>query len=475
MLNQEAWGRAMEQTAELIGAYLPNIFAALVILVVGWFGAWLVATLVRVGLNKLGLNKRMHAWCHAETPEATPPQVERTVSRVVFGLLMLFVVVAFFETLRLTLVTEPLNQFLYQIFDYAPRVVGAGALLLLAWVVARVLRFVVGQVLHRTQIDERLSRQAGVEGENRVPLAKTVGEAVYWLTFLLFLPIILNTLAMRGLLGPVQDMLTTILGYLPNVFAAAVVLVIGWFVARIVQRLVTNVLAAIGTDRLSEKVGVSAALGKNNLSGLVGLIVYILILIPVLIASLNALNISAVTQPASEMLSTILGALPSIFAAFLVVAIAYVVGRIVAGLVTSLLESVGFNRVWSHLGVQRSSVPTGKTPSQIVGYLVLVGVILLAVMQAMQMLHFNAVTELMAQFLVFAGQVIVGLIVFGLGIYIAKVVANTIRATDMGQAHILAPVAQISIWVLAGAMALRQMGLATDIVNMAFGLVFGAV
>ncbi|HBO45028.1 MAG TPA: hypothetical protein DD670_14085 [Planctomycetaceae bacterium] len=91
------------------------------------------------------------------------------------------------------------------------------------------------------------------------------------------------------------------------------------------------------------------------------------------------------------------------------------------------------------------------------------------------MLRFDAVTDLMAQFLVFAGQVIVGLIVFGLGIYIAKVVANTIRATDMGQAHILAPVAQISIWVLAGAMALRQMGLATDIVNMAFALAFGAV
>jgi hypothetical protein len=475
MFDPETWGSATQQTAELVGTYLPNIFAALVILVVGWVGAWLIAGLVRVGLNKLGVNKKMHSWCNSDSPEAQPPQIERTVSRIVFWVLMLFVLVAFFETLKLTLVTQPLNQFLQQIFAYLPRIVGAAVLLLVAWACARVLRFIVRQVLSSTRLEERVTQQAGVSTEKRVPLAKTAGEAVYWLTFLLFLPIILNTLAMRGLLGPVQDMLTTILGYIPNVFAAAVVLVIGWFVARIVQRLVTNVLAAIGTDRLSEKVGVSTALGKNNLSNLIGVIVYILILIPVLIASLNALNIEAVTQPASEMLTTVLGALPNIFAAFLIIAIAYVAGRIVAGLVASFLESIGFNRVWSHLGVKEGSEPKGKTPSQWIGTLVLIGVVLLAVMQAMQMLQFGAVTELMAQFLVFAGQVILGLVIFGLGIYIANVVAKTIRATDIGQANILAPVAQVSIWVLAGAMALRQMGLAADIVNLAFGIAFGAV
>jgi hypothetical protein len=57
----------------------------------------------------------------------------------------------------------------------------------------------------------------------------------------------------------------------------------------ILQQILINLLATIGADRLSERMGLAAALGKQRLSGLVGLVVYALILIPVLIAALKAL------------------------------------------------------------------------------------------------------------------------------------------------------------------------------------------
>ncbi|HLA83483.1 MAG TPA: mechanosensitive ion channel [Thermoguttaceae bacterium] len=475
-MTQESWGKVVEQTATMVSTYLPNVFAALVVLIVGWIAAMVLAGLVRVGLGKLRLNAHLARWCHVgETTEAGAPEVEHTASRIVFWVAMLFVLVGFFQTLGLTLVTEPLNQFLKQVFEYAPRVVGAGALLLTAWILAQVLRFVVRRVLGTKQIDQHLSRQVGAQNENRLPLAKTAGEAVYWLTFLIFLPLVLDALAVPGLLAPVQDMLTSILGYLPNIFYAVVIFAVGWFVARTVQRIVTNLLAAVGTDRFSEQVGVSSVLGKNSLSSLIGLITYILILIPVLIASLNKLALEAVTQPASQMLTTILAALPAIFAAFLVIAIAYVVGRIVAGLVSTLLTNVGFDRVWSYMGVRRPTTPAGKTPSQIIGFLALVAVMLLAVMQSLEILQFASIAALMRTFLAFAGNIIVGLVIFGVGLYIARLVANAIRATDAHQAHVFAPIAQVSIWVLVGAMALRQMGLADEIVVLAFGLAFGAV
>ena len=47
-------------------------------------------------------------------------------------------------------------------------------------------------------------------------------------------------------------------------------------------------------------------LGKKSLSGLLGLVVYALVLIPVLISALNALKLEAITQPASAMLDQIL-------------------------------------------------------------------------------------------------------------------------------------------------------------------------
>jgi len=347
-------------------------------------------------------------------------------------------------------------------------------LLLIAWIVASALRLVISRVLSAAKIDERLGSSAGLE-EERVPLAQTLGNAVYWLVFLLFLPAVLSALELEGLLQPVQGMINQILGFLPNIFAAGLILAIGWFMARIVQQIVTNLLAAVGADRLSERVGLAPALGERRLSGLLGLVVYILILIPVLIAALNALALEAITLPASNMLNVILDAIPAIFASILVVVIAYVVGRVVAGLIANLLTGVGFNAILARLGLGQKPVEGERTPSEIVGYLVLVAIMLFAAIEASRLLGFVLLADLVTQFTAFAGQVILGLIIFAIGLYLANLAAKTVRASGAAQAGLLALASRVSILVLAGAMALRQMGLANEIINLAFGLLLGAI
>ncbi len=463
-----------EQIVQLVGAYVPNLIGALAILIIGWLVALVVSAIVRKALRRTTLDDRLARWIFGEE-KARAIEAERWVAKGVYYLIMLFVLIAFFQALGLTLITEPLNQLLIQVFQYAPRLLGAGLLLLLAWIVASVLKLIVSRVLSAAKIDERLGSQVGLEEEERVPLTQTLANAVYWLVFLLFLPAMLDALAVEGLLGPVQGMVNKVLGYLPNIFAAGLILVIGWFVARIVQRIVTNLLAAVGADRLSERVGLAPVLGKQRLSGLLGLVLYVLILVPVLIAALDALALEAITQPATNMLNTILGTLPAIFAASLVVVIAYVVGRVVTGLITNLLTGAGFNAILSQLGLAKEPAEGERTPSEIVGYLVLVAIMLFASIEALQLLGFEAVADLVTQFTAFAGQVILGLIIFGMGLYLSNLAAKTVQASGAAQAGLLALAARVSILVLAGAMALREMSLANEIINMAFGLLLGAI
>jgi hypothetical protein len=464
----------LDQITQLVGAYIPNLVAALAILIVGWLVALIVSAIVRGVLRRTSLDNRLARLIMGEKA-AEGVEMERQIARGVYYLIMIFVLIAFFQTLGLTLITEPLNQLLIQVFQYAPRLLGAGLLLLIAWIVASVLKFALSRVLTAAKIDERLGSEAGLEEEKRVPLAQTLGNAVYWLVFLLFLPAVLSALELEGLLQPVQGMINQLLGFLPNIFAAGLILAIGWFVARIVQQIVTNLLAAIGADRLSERVGLAPVLGERRLSGLLGLVVYILILIPVLIAALNALALEAITQPASNMLNAILEAIPSIFAAILVVVIAYVVGRVVAGLIANLLTGVGFNAVLARLGLGKEPVEGERTPSEIVGYLVLVAIMLFAAIEASRLLGFVLLADLVSEFTAFAGQVILGLIIFTIGLYLANLAANTVQASGAAQASWLAMAARVSILVLAGAMALRQMGLANEIINLAFGLLLGAI
>jgi cytochrome bd-type quinol oxidase subunit 2 len=100
---------------------------------------------------------------------------------------------------------------------------------------------------------------------------------------------------------------------------------------------------------------------------------------------------------------------------------------------------------------------------------------LFASIEALRLLGFGSVAELVTSFAAFAGQVILGLIVFAIGLYLANLAAKTIKASGAAQAGMLALAARVSILALAGAMALRQMGLANEIINLAFGLLLGAV
>jgi hypothetical protein len=349
-------------------------------------------------------------------------------------------------------------------------------LLAAAWILATLLRRIVRGGLEFAKLDERISGGAGLEGEKQPALSKTLSDSVYWLVYLLFLPTILGTLQLQGLLQPVQALIDRILTFLPNILAAGVLLAAGWFIARIVQRIVTNLLAAVGVDRLGEKVGLAPALGTKRLSGLLGLIVYVFILIPVLISSLNALGLEAITGPASEMLGSVLDAFPSIFAAGLLLALAYVVGRLVAGLISTLLAGAGFNNVLARLGLAKEGSAEGdRTPAAVVGTLILVAIMLFASIEAAGLLGFENLSVLLSSFIAFAGQVILGLVIFGVGLFLANLAADTVRASSAPQAGLLALAARISIIVLAGAIALRQMGLANEIIELAFGLLLGSI
>ena len=452
----------------------PEILIAIAILIVGWVVALLGALLVRRVFKRTEIDNKIANWIVGEE-RAKSIEIERWIGRCVFFLIMLFVLVAFFEALGLTVITVPLSRFLIQIFDYAPRLVAPAVLLLLAWVAATGLRFLVRKLLSATKLDEKLGSQVGLEEGGSIPLSRTLGDAVYWMIFLLFLPAVLGALNLSGLLEPVQSMIDKILGFLPNLFAAGLILGVGWLLARIVQRIASNLLAAVGADRLSEQVGLSKALGEQKLSGLAGLVLYVLILVPVLVASLNALSLDAITRPASQMLSTFLAALPLVFAAALVILIAYLVGHVVAGLVTNLLAGVGFNMVLARLGVGSEPEEGQQTPSQIAGHLVMVAIMLFATIEALDILGFAVLSGLDAQFLVFVGHVLLGLVIFAVGLFLANLAAKTVNASTASQAPMLAVAARVSILILAGAMALRQMGLANEIITLAFGLLLGAI
>ncbi|MGD0017075.1 MAG: mechanosensitive ion channel [Verrucomicrobiia bacterium] len=467
---QEMFNRALD----LIVAYLPNLIGPIAILVIGFLIAFVVAALVRMALRRTTLDSRLTRLLFGDEADKSVP-VENAISKGVFYLLMIFVLVEFFQALQLTAITGPLNKLLDTTFAYLPSLFGAGVLLLIAWMLATVLRRVMLVTLQGAKLDERLACGQADTKTKCAPLSKTLSDVVYWVVFILFLPLILDALRLQGALEPIKTLLNRVFDFVPSIIGAGLIILIGWFLARLIRQVVSNLLAAAGLDRLSDRLGLSETLGELKLSGLIGLVLYVLILIPVIIAGLSALKLDAVTQPASAMLGKIMDALPLMFGAALVLVISYIVARIVATLVTNVLAGMGFNNVLINLGITKKPTQGGKTPAAIVGMLALATIMILASIEASRMLKFDTLADLLAKLLVFGGHILMGLIILGVGMFLANVVAKSVLESGRANAGMLATAARVVVLVLAGAMALRQMDIANEIVNLAFGLLLGAV
>jgi hypothetical protein len=475
----------LQGTLQQVVQFMPRLLGAVLILLIGWVIAAVAAAVTRSLLNRTNIDNRIASGL---TGGRDVPQVEKIISTLVFWGILLLTIVAVLDTLQLRVASQPLNTFLNQIGDFLPRFVGAVVILGIAWLVATLVRLITVRGLQALRIDERLNTpQDDTPSLNQLSVSETIGNALYWFIFLVFLIPLLDSLGLNQALLPVQTLVTQIISILPNILGAALIAVVGWFIANVVRRIVTNLLGTTGIDSLGSRFGLSGTSGTQSLSTIIGTIVYVLILIPVAIAALNQLQIDAISVPAISMLQQILNVVPAIFTAIAILIIAYFVGRFVAELVTSILTSIGFNNIFSALGLrtptrrvvipEESTVPsvTTRTPSEIVGIIVLVGIMLFATLAAVNILNIPALTALVSGIVVVLGRILSGLVVFAVGLYLANLAFNIITSSGDRQARILGQIARIAIIALVSAMALQQIGVASDIVNLAFGLLLGAI
>lgn len=489
-------------------AFIPNLLAAVAILLIGLIIAYIAKAIIKGILNSTNIDNKIAAGLTGHGDRDKLPKVEEVIGNIVFWIVILFTVVAVLQTLELEVVSRPLGIFLNQVTGFLPKLLGALIFLGVAWVVATIVKLITTRGLQALRLDERVNQQpAGTPPDpNQLSLSDTIGNALYWFIFLLFLIPILDTLGLQQALQPIENLVSEILSILPNILAAVLIAGVGWLLAQVVRRIVTNLLATTGIDRAGERFGLRRTAGGQTLSGIIGTITYVLILIPVAIAALNALQIEAISVPAIAMLQQILNALPGIFTAALILLAAYFIGRFLADLVTSILTSLGFNNIFSVLGLpsptrQRVVPPptiippptTGaqtviqpgsanaaqqlatRTPSELVGIITLVGIMLFATLAAVNILNIPALTALVGGLVLILGRILSGLVVFAIGLFLANLVFNIITSSGDRQAQILAQVARIAIIAFVSALALNQIGIASDIVNLAFGLLLGAL
>lgn len=359
--------------------------------------------------------------------------------------------------------------------DWGPRILAAGIILLVAYVVAKIVKF----VLHKG-IDKIIKKDDGKKAKEPT-LGAQLGDLGYWLVLLIGLLAALNPLGLSQVMAPLQNLLNETFTYIPNLIGAGLIFVVGSMIAKLAQRVITGALTAMRADDWADKAGIDNITGQTGLSGAIGVLVYVLIIIPVSIAALEALQIEAISAPAVAVLSTILSALPNVLAASIVMAIAYFIGRWVANLVEQILPSVGFDKAIEGLGLlsgpgaaSAKGKPSGMSPSKIVGNIVLAAILLFSAVEALRLLDFTSVAGMLSEVVELGSRVVFGGVIITAGILLSNMFAHMITRALGDHAGLAPTIVRWATIVLASAIGLRFTGLANDIINLAFGLILGS-
>ena len=346
-------------------------------------------------------------------------------------------------------------------------VIKAVLILLLAFVTAAIVKSLVVKLFTKTKLNALLG-QADTKGSGRENTVNFIGKLVHLLVFLLFVPGIFESLGMSEVSSPILNLLNTLWGYLPNILAAALVLWIGFFIARLVRELLTPVFNRLKINTLQEKAGIQVN-DTGRLSNTLSYIVYVLILIPVIIAALQVLNIEAVSAPAIKMLDTLFAYIPNILASLVIIIIGCMVARFAGNIVENMIASAGFD---AKLARQLPEKGNGFILSKVIGWTIHLVMVVFFVVESFGVLHLDVLTEIGSAVISYMPYILASALIL-LACYICDGLAG--RALLQNDHTVLALISKIAIYAVGIFMVLNELGIAKEIVNTAFILIIAAL
>lgn len=436
---------------------IGSVVGAIFIFLIGYFAALVLGSFTKKSLTRANLNQKIYAQTGKNY------DLQGLSGKLVFWFVFVIALSASLNQLSLNAISAPFANMVNEVLSFMPNLLAVVAIALVGWVIAIGAKNATLTALSKTSLDEKLSNEASVK-----PMSGTIGDVVYWLILLVVLTMILGRLGLHGLFTPLVGMMDKVFAFIPNVFIAGVIFFVGLIVARLAKGMAMGVVSSLNVQALAKQAGLS---DKNNLPNIAGSLVFLVIIIPFTIASLDALKIEAISRPATNMLDKILTALPNILTAGAILVVTFFIMRLVADIIKGLLDNTQINSLPAKLGVEE--VFGAQNVSGVVRHLLIGFAMLFAMVASFDVLGFVEVRNLVSTFIHFGGQVILGALILVVGFWLSGVVARVIERS--GQGKCVSNIVRTLIIGLVLAMGLRAMGIADSIVNLAFGLTLGSV
>lgn len=325
----------------------------------------------------------------------------------------------------------------------------------LAALVIIVVTFIIAKLVSwglRSGID-RLNLETVQPGESPA-LGKSVGMAGFWTVILIGLVATLEKLGLNQVTEPLNTLLNQIMAFIPSIFAAALLMTIFSVVAYVVRRTLSSVLTF--ADPLPQKFGLAS--GPVNISGITSIVAFSLLILVGLSVSLDALQLESISGPVGGLIDSILGAVPDVVVALIVLALFVFIGQFVANLIESTLPNTGIDKAIGELGLLKGA-DSELTASKIISKVSLFFIILIGLVQAIDLLNFEVLSEYMDVVLSMGAKIVFGSLIVFAGIFLANIISGAMASAGSGATDLVANIVKWVIITLAAIMGVSRMGL----------------
>ena len=333
---------------------------------------------------------------------------------------------------------------------------GLALLILIAtWALAKAAKWAFAKLVDNVNFFQRHTGSGKSLGES-------LGSIVSLLIWLFGLLAILQVFELGGVMSPVQTLLNSIMGFVPNLVGAGLLFFVGLMIAKIVRDITITALQTVDFDKWANRGGVESATGNSAISKTIGTIIYAIIVIFVSILALDTLGLESVSAPASNMLQLVFNAIPNVIGAAILLGIGYMISKFVANIMTEVLTGLGVDRT---LGATEL-LPEGTTATGILARVAQIAIVLFFAIAATRMLGFVELTAILDEVLVLGGRVIFGAVVIGLGFLIANLLARVLGGAD--NSSMAGTIVKWATIVLFTFMGLQYTGVGDIITETAF-------
>jgi hypothetical protein len=334
------------------------------------------------------------------------------------------------------------------------------AILIIGMIIAKIVKSLVLKALGKVSVLKREAADGSV-----TDLASPIASLVYFVLVLFVLIAALGAMGLTDVLEPLKGMVSQFMAYIPKIIGAGIVGYIGWILANIISEFV-----GVALLKADEQLALRTGNSDMKVSKIGSAFVFAAILLPIVVAALGILDIEAISAPATAMIHKLMAAIPSIIAAAIILAVTYFVARFVIIILNGIFEGMNIDSMPEKMGMQGLFTPT-FTPTKLIGNAIMFFSMLTAATAAVEKLNIEIISQIMAKVLEFGGGILVGGVILIIGNFLSNLAYKHLSSS----APSLANIARIAILGLVLAMGLRAMGLADNIVNMAFGFTLAAV